>query len=132
LSLKYAIIGCGRISPNHIAAALENKLDVVALCDIEEGKMESIARKFNLPDEVKKYVDYQEMLQAENLDLIAICTESGKHGQIALECIAAGVNLIIEKPVALSLEEADLIIENSKESNVKVCACHQNRFNKSI
>lgn len=130
--MKFAIIGCGRISPNHIAAALENKLDVVALCDIEEEKMEGIIQRFSLPLDVKQYTDYREMLRAENLDLIAICTESGKHGQIALDCIAAGVNLIIEKPIALSLEEADLIITKSRESNVKVCACHQNRFNKSV
>lgn len=132
MSLKYAIIGCGRISPNHIAAALENKLEIVALCDIDESKMTSLVRNFNLPSETKKYIDYKEMLQTEKPELVAICTESGKHGRIALDCIDAGVNLIIEKPIALSLEEADQIIEKAKEKNLKVSACHQNRFNKSI
>lgn len=132
MSLKYAIIGCGRISPNHIAAALENELNIVALCDIDESKMEDTINNFNLPNSIKKYVDYKEMLQSEELELIAICTESGKHGKIALDCIGAGVNLIIEKPIALSLEDADEIIKKSKEKNVKVCACHQNRFNKSV
>ena len=46
--MRYAIIGCGRISPNHIAAALENGLEVVALCDIEEAKMDETIEKFNL------------------------------------------------------------------------------------
>ena len=132
MSLEYAIIGCGRISLNHIAAALENKLDIVALCDIEESKMDLIINKFNLPIETKKYIDYEEMLKYEKLELIAICTESGKHGQIALDCIDAGVNLIIEKPIALSLEEADMIILKAKEKKIKVSACHQNRFNKSV
>jgi len=132
VSLKYALIGCGRISPNHLAAAIENNLDIVAVCDIEELKMDVIFKKFNLNENVKKYKDYKEMLNKEKLELIAICTESGKHGQIALDCIEAGSNLIIEKPIALSLEEADLIIEKAKEKNVKVSACHQNRFNKSI
>ncbi|HCT63587.1 MAG TPA: oxidoreductase [Erysipelotrichaceae bacterium] len=132
MNLKYAIIGCGRISPNHIAAAIENKLDIAALCDLDEIKMISIIRDFNLSDETKKYKSYKEMLEKEELDLIAICTESGKHGQIALDCIASGVNLIIEKPIALSLEEADLIIEKAQEMKVKVSACHQNRFNKSV
>ncbi|MFA9375908.1 MAG: Gfo/Idh/MocA family protein [Lachnotalea sp.] len=132
MSLKYAIIGCGRISPNHVAAAIENNLDIVALCDIEESKIDDIIKNFKLPHDIKKYSDYKEMIQTERLELVAICTESGKHGQIALDCIEAGVNLIIEKPIALSLEEADLIIEKANEKNIKVSACHQNRFNKSV
>lgn len=132
MSLKYAIIGCGRISPNHIAAAIDNKLDIVALCDIDNSKMEETISEFNLPSTVKKYTDYKEMLKNEQPELVGICTESGKHGQIALDCIEAGSNLIIEKPIALSLEEADQIIEKAKEKNIKVSACHQNRFNKSV
>jgi UDP-N-acetyl-2-amino-2-deoxyglucuronate dehydrogenase len=132
VSLRYAIIGCGRISPNHIAAAVENKLNIVALCDLDETKMDETISTFNLPTTVKKYTDYKEMLANENPELVGICTESGEHGKIALDCIETGSNLIIEKPIALSLEEADLIIEKAKEKNVKVSACHQNRFNKSV
>ena len=130
--MRYAIIGCGRISPNHIAAALENGLEVVALCDIEETKMDETIEKFNLSKKIKKYLDYKLMLEKEKLELVAICTESGKHGKIALDCIEANANLIIEKPIALSLEEADLIIEKATKKNIKVSACHQNRFNKSV
>ena len=130
--MRYAIIGCGRISPNHIAAALENGLDAVALCDIEEAKMDETIEKFNLSNKIKKYVDYKLMLEKEKPELVAICTESGKHGKIALNCIEANANLIIEKPIALSLEEADLIIEKANKKNIKVSACHQNRFNKSV
>jgi UDP-N-acetyl-2-amino-2-deoxyglucuronate dehydrogenase len=132
MSLKYAIIGCGRISPNHIAAAVENELDIVALCDIVPENMEDKMSRFNLPESTSLYTNYKEMLEKEKPELVAICTESGNHGKIALECIELGINLIIEKPIALSLEEADLIIENAKRNNVKVSACHQNRFNKSI
>lgn len=132
MSLKYAIIGCGRISLNHIAAALENKLDIVALCDIDESKMVTTIQNFSLPVDTRKYVEYKEMIKNEKPELVAICTESGKHGQIALDCIDAGANLIIEKPIALSLEEADMIIEKAREKNIKVSACHQNRFNKSV
>lgn len=72
------------------------------------------------------------MLEKEKPELVAIATESGKHAAIALDCIEAGCNLIIEKPIALSLADADLIIEKAKEKGVVVCACHQNRFNKSV
>lgn len=131
MSLRYALIGCGKISQNHMAAALKNSLEIVAVCDVEEGQMNTIMEKFHLRD-VKKYVDYKEMIEKENIELISICTKSGKHGQIALDCIDRGVNLIIEKPIALSLDEADKIIKKSQEKNIKVSACHQNRFNKSI
>jgi len=130
--MKYALIGCGRISPNHIAAALENQLEIVALCDIVPSKMEETIIKFKLSKNVHKYVDYEEMLRNEKPDLVGIATESGKHAAIALDCIEVGCNVIIEKPIALSLEDADKIITKSKEKKVKVCACHQNRFNKSV
>ena len=130
--MKYALIGCGRISPNHIAAAKQNNLEIVALCDVVEGNMVEKILKFDLPDSVRCYTDYREMLEKEQPELVAIATESGKHAAIALECIEKGCNLIIEKPIALSLKDADAIIALAEEKGVKVCACHQNRFNKSI
>lgn len=130
--MRYALIGCGRISPNHIAAAIENKLEIVALCDLVEENITDKIKKFELPESVKMYHDYQQMLEKEQIDLIAIATESGKHAEIAIQCIEAGCNLIIEKPIALSLTDADKIITMAEEKGLKVCACHQNRFNKSI
>ncbi len=130
--MKYALIGCGRISPNHIAAALKNKLEIAALCDCAEENAKDKIRKFELPDNVKIYTDYHEMLANEKPQLVAIATESGKHAQIALDCMDYGCNLIIEKPIALSLSDADAVIAKAQEKGVKVCACHQNRFNKSV
>jgi len=130
--MNYALIGCGRISPNHLMAAIENKLNIVAICDIIPANMEDKIERCSLPKGIKEYHDYQEMLEQERLDLIAIATESGKHAAIALDCIAQGINLIIEKPIALSLEDADAIIAAADRKGVQVCACHQNRFNKSV
>lgn len=130
--MRYALIGCGRISPNHIAAAQANNLEIVAICDLSQDNMEDKIAKFKLSDSVKQYQDYQEMLEKEAPELVAIATESGKHAAIALDCIEKGCNLIIEKPIALSLADADKIIRKAEEKGVKVCACHQNRFNKSV
>lgn len=132
MGINYSLIGCGRISPNHIVAAQENNLDIVAICDIDPDCMDDKKLKFQLPESTKQYTDYKEMLIKEKPALVAICTESGKHGAIALDCIEAGCNLIIEKPIALSLKDADEIIAKANEKGVKVCACHQNRFNKSV
>ena len=129
--MKYALIGCGRISPNHIEAAKNNHLDFVAMCDIVSEVMEEKSQKFGL-SAVRKYTDYRQLLAAEKPELVAIATESGKHAAIALDCIAAGCNVIIEKPIALSIADADAIIEAGKKAGVVVCANHQNRFNKSV
>ena len=129
--MKYALIGCGRISPNHIAAAKANDLEFTGICDLDKEKMNEKALKFGI-DMVRQYTDYHEMLEKEKPELVAIATESGRHAAIALDCIEAGCNLIIEKPIALSLADADAIINAAKRKNVKVCVSHQNRFNKSI
>lgn len=129
--MKYALIGCGRISPNHIEAAKNNKLDFVAMCDVLPEVMAEKSEKFGL-EAVRKYTDYKEMLEAERPELVAIATESGKHAAIALDCIAAGCNVIIEKPIALSIADADAIVKAGKDKSVVVCANHQNRFNKSV
>ena len=118
--MKYAIIGCGRISPNHVVASQKTGLEMVALCDINPDNMIDKIKKFDLPDTVKQYTDYKEMLAAEKPELVAIATESGKHAQIALDCIEAGCNVIIEKPIALSLADADAIIEAGHRKGVKV------------
>lgn len=129
--MKYALIGCGRISPNHIEAARNNHLDFVAMCDILPEVMQEKSDEFGL-EAVRKYTDYKELLKKENPELVAIATESGKHAAIALDCIAAGCNVIVEKPIALSIDDANAIIDAGKKAGVVVCANHQNRFNKSV
>lgn len=132
--MRYALIGCGRIAPNHIAAAMANNLEIAAVCDIVPEHMENVLEPLSKEQAqlVKRYTDYHMLLDQEKPTLVAIATESGKHAQIALDCIAAGCHVIIEKPIALSIADADEIIEAAKEKNVLVCANHQNRFNKCI
>lgn len=129
--MNYALIGCGRISPNHIEAAKNNKLNFIAMCDIVPEAIQEKANRFGL-ESVRKYTDYKKLLEKEQPELIAIATESGQHATIALDCIAAGCNVIIEKPIALSIADADAIIAAGKKNGVVVCANHQNRFNKSV
>ena len=132
--MKYALIGCGRIATNHMKAAINNKLEIVAVCDVFSEKMEALLAKHDLQTDtsIKRYEDYKQMVAEEKPDLVSIATESGIHAEIALYCIEQGVNLIIEKPMAMSIEDADRIISLSEKKGVKVSACHQNRFNVAI
>ena len=133
--MKYALIGCGRIAVNHIKAVLNNHLELVAVCDILPEKMEALLAKYDLQNDasIARYTDYKKLLSEHpELQLISIATESGLHAEIALACIDAGVNVIIEKPMAMNMTDADEIIRRSGAKNVKVAACHQNRFNVAV
>lgn len=132
--MNYALIGCGRIATNHIKAAVNNQLNITAVCDVKPETMETLLAKHGLERDVsiRKYTNYRRMLEEQDLQLIGIATESGLHAQISLDCIDAGVNVIIEKPMAMSMADAEEIIRRSEGKGVKVCACHQNRFNTAV
>ena len=136
--MNYALIGCGRIAVNHIKAAINNKLNIVALCDINLNHIEILCEKTKFSEiyddkSIKRYSDYKKMIEEiADIDLIAIATDSGSHAEIAKYCINKGINVIIEKPMAMSINDCEDIIELSKKNNVKVSVCHQNRFNLAI
>lgn len=132
--MRYALIGCGRIAVNHIKAALNNHLEICAVCDVKPEAMETLLAKYGLEKDetIRRYTDYKELVRAEKPVLASIATESGIHAEIALHCIDAGVNVMIEKPMAMSMADADEIIRRSREKGVKVSACHQNRFNVAV
>lgn len=133
--MKYALIGCGRIAINHIKAVINNQLELLAVCDVLPNKMEELLSKQGLAEnkEILRYTDYRQMIaEHPEIQLISIATESGSHAEIALYCIDQGINLIIEKPMAMSIADADEIIRRAEANHVKVSACHQNRFNIAV
>ncbi len=135
LKMKYALIGCGRIAGNHIQAALDNGLELTAVCDTIPGCAESLLRKFGLEEDcnIHRYTDYKQMFREHpEIDLCAVASDSGSHARIALDCIQAGMHLIIEKPIAMSIKDAEDIIRQSRKKGVTVSVCHQNRFNSAI
>ncbi|MCK4447416.1 MAG: Gfo/Idh/MocA family oxidoreductase [Candidatus Marinimicrobia bacterium] len=140
--LKLALIGCGRISGNHIKAILDNYCDIglVAVCDIVESKagfkaIEYLSRareRYVLITWPKVYSDYKQMLKKEDIDVCSICTESGYHAEIALYCLNHNKHVIVEKPMAMSISDANEMIQTAKQNNLKLAVCHQNRFNLPI
>ena len=132
--MKYALIGCGRISTNHVQAAVSNNFEFVAVCDLIPEHMEDVLMKHGLENDttIRRYTDYKNMIEENDIDLISIATESGLHADIALYCIEHGIHVIIEKPMAMCMQDAEKIINLSKKRGVKVAACHQNRFNIAV
>lgn len=131
--MKYALIGCGRIAVNHIKAVVNNNLDMVAVCDVDPEAIDILFEKTGYDRPTQRYTDYKQMIEEHpDLELAAIATESGVHAEIALYCIDHGIHVIVEKPMAMSMKDAEEIVRRSAEKNVKVSVCHQNRFNVAI
>ena len=132
--MKYALIGVGRISVNHIAAAKENAgdLEFCAVCDLVEENMEQRLQQAGYDQPVARYTDYKKMIAEIQPDFVAIATESGTHAEIGCYCLSHGCHVMIEKPMAMSIEEADLLLATAKKQGKILAACHQNRFNTSV
>ncbi len=136
--LRFAIIGCGRISYKHVEALVNNRenAELVAVCDVirenAEKRSKEYVQSISLDKVPAVYTIYTDMLEKEDIDVVAIATESGYHPRIAIDCMNAGKHIIVEKPMALSTKDAEEMIKAAKANNVKLCVCHQNRFNKPI
>lgn len=127
--IRYGLVGCGRIAANHLKAACACEgIEVAALCDLAPSKGEDLAEKFSLHPVV--YRDYEKMLEQEHLDLVAVATDSGSHGTIAAACLWAGCSTLVEKPIALSIAEAENLLSLASKKGLVLAVCHQNRFNR--
>jgi|YNPMSStandDraft_2_1061718.scaffolds.fasta_scaffold00027_31 predicted dehydrogenase len=141
--IKGAIIGCGRISHKHVDAFIANdsNMKLIGCCDIVYERASEIKEEYlnkleknNLKPfyPVETYKDYKEMIKKIKPDFVVVSTESGYHPQITIEALSLGVHVICEKPMALSISDADRMIEASKKYNKLLCVSFQNRFNKPI
>lgn len=127
--LRFGIIGCGRIAPKHAESIIAiPEAELVAVCDIISEKAERFAHLYN----ADPYLDYKELLQREDIDIVTIATPSGIHAEIGIEAAKAGKHVMVEKPMAMTLKQADYLIKACQEYNVKLSVIHQNRYNKSI
>lgn len=126
MTMRFGIIGCGRIAPRHADSLAEIPgVELVQVCDVIENRARYFAEKYG----VKYCLDYHEMLANPKIDIINICTPSGLHAAMAVEALKAGKHVIVEKPMAMNIAEADLMISTAKEMNRKLCIVLQNRYN---
>lgn len=131
--MDYALIGCGRIAKFHVMAAQRCGLRIAALCDLVPEKAQRFIDDYNIGGGVRVYTDYKAMLaENESVNLVSIATPSGSHASIALDVIASGRHVMIEKPLALNMADAEEVLRSGKNCGVKICVCHQNRFNESV
>src|SRR5699024_1086553 len=99
--MNFAIIGCGFISKKH-AEAIKNipNTKLIAVSDIVEERMETYVEEYG----AEAYKDFKEMLESDDLDIVCICTPSGLHAPIAVEVAKFKKHIVVENPIAMSLE----------------------------
>lgn len=126
IALRVAVIGCGQIASIHLSHLLRLKLSrVVAVCDLAREQAVKMARSFNIP---KVYGDLGEMLSLERPDVVHVLTPPASHAALTVQCLKAGAHVLVEKPMALSVEEADRMIAAAHEAGKMLSVDHNRLF----
>ena len=126
--INFALVGCGRISKRHSELLAENQISgaqLVAVCDKVIEKAQIISDKYNIPS----YECLHEMMKNEKIDVVVVLTESGMHAKNTIDLAPYGAHIVVEKPMALTLDDADNMIEACDKYGVKLFVVKQNRFN---
>ncbi len=125
--LRVGIIGCGEVAQwGHIPSVLKiGNAKIAAVCDRNEELARRVAGKFNIDT---YYADFSEMLGKEALDIVDICTPPRTHATLSIQAMEAGCHVLVEKPMTLSLNEADEMVAASKANRVKLCVVHSMLF----
>lgn len=127
--MRYALIGCGRIAPSHIQSALSNGLEIAGLCDLSLDKAKSLARRFSLPESLC-FADAGKMLESvKDLGFVSIAADSGSHHDLAMLSFRHGLDVLTEKPIAMSLADAREMIDTARNNGLLLGVCQQNRLN---
>ncbi len=120
------LIGCGRVAPRHAQSLWElPQARLVAVADVIEARAQRFAHEYG----TQAYTDFRRLLDRPDIDVVSICTPSGLHADMAIAAMHAGKHVVLEKPMALSLEDADRIIATAELTGVKLCVVLQNRYN---
>ncbi len=125
--LKFAIAGCGSIAQRH-AKHINTYAELVAVCDVVLDKALLLADQYN----VKAFASINELLQLKNLDVVCICTPNGLHAMHAVAALQAGFHVLVEKPMALTVADCNLMIAAAERANKKLFVVKQNRFNPPV
>ena len=125
-----AVIGCGDVSIVHLEA-IEALADsqLLAVCDTDPVTATEVAGRWGVPP----FADHHSMLAAVRPDVVHVCTPHDQHAPVVLDCVAAGVSVIVEKPLAHTLAEAEKVVAASDAAPaVRIGVCFQNRYNQTV
>ena len=126
--LRFAIVGCGRIAKRHSELLGFNQIEgacLTAVCDKVADKADEIGNRFSVPS----FSDMHEMMRSTDVDVVVVLTESGNHARDVVALAQYGKHIVVEKPMALTLDDADAMIAACDRAGIKLFVVKQNRFN---
>lgn len=130
--LKIGIIGTGWIAESHIESYKQMPdVEIVAGADLIEGKAEKFFRRYGL-DHVRLYPSHREMLEAEELDAVSVCTYNATHAECTIDALNKGINVLLEKPMCITMREAAAIVKAEKKSGKILSVGFQPRFDANM
>ena len=129
-SLGFALVGCGRIAQRYSDIFANDQLPqarLVAVCDPQSARADKLAQRHKVPG----YADFRKLMEERrnDIDVVCVLTESGKHAEHTIELAQYGKHLVVEKPMALTLEDADRMISACDRAGIKLFIMKQNRYN---
>jgi UDP-N-acetyl-2-amino-2-deoxyglucuronate dehydrogenase len=127
--IKFGIIGCGRISKQHLAS-IENlpQARLIAVCDAKEDR----AKEIGTAHQVAWYKNYHNLLKRNDIDVVSICTPHSLHAPMGMDVAKAGKHALIEKPLGINLKEADRMLKIFLKLKKKIFPVLQVRFNPAL
>lgn len=130
--LKVGIIGTGWIAESHVESYKQMPdVEIVAAADLIPGKAEAFFEKYGVPG-VRCYPDHKAMLDAEELDAVSVCTYNATHAECTIYALQKGVNVLLEKPMCVTVEEAADIIRAERESGMLLSIGFQPRMDENM
>lgn len=125
--IKFAVVGCGSIGKRHIAVLdAEPDAEIVAICDTDEEKCKEQSALYK---DIPYYTSFEKMISEINADVINVVTPHALHAPMSIKAVNAGFNVLVEKPMALSMAECNAMNEAAKKANRKLWVVKQNRHN---
>ena len=122
--MRIGIIGCGVMGQLHARVYRELGADLVGVADVDRKVAEELANRY----QTRAFVDYEELL-GQGLDAVSIAVPTKLHSEVAMRTASHGVNMLVEKPIADSIDNAKKIIDAARKANVKLMIGHIERFN---
>jgi predicted dehydrogenase len=126
---RAAVVGCGDISAVHLAALHDfHGAELVGVCDVDDKRASAASAAHGVP----AYTDPGTMLDSLRPEVVHVCTPHDQHAAVAVDCIERGIHVVLEKPVAHTLADAQPVLDASLANPaVKVAVCFQNRYNRA-
>lgn len=128
-TLRFALVGCSKIALKHAEALTRMEgAELAAVCDLDEERARTLGEKYG----VSHYQSYEAMLAEESVDVITVLTPSGDHATRIMDLVRFEKHIVVEKPLALRLDDADDVIRACDNVGIKLFVVKQNRYNRAV